>query len=232
MTVHAICISRAIWTGAEAIATDVAKELGFRYVDEEIVNLAAERRNLDAATVASAERRQSFLAQLVGDISRGGVGELINYIPSQRAVPSASDDVRVVIRDAIRETANQGNVVIVAHAASYALGRRDDVLRVLLTGSPFVRATRWLTTSGGKSPREASETIAASDEARANYLKRFYNVDHEEPDHYDLTISTDKMSAAHITEMIVKAARSIEPPKQVAPASRAAGDAAQPGASA
>jgi len=46
MPAHAICISRAIWTGAEAIASDVAKELGFRCVDEEILQMAAERRNL------------------------------------------------------------------------------------------------------------------------------------------------------------------------------------------
>ena len=210
MGVHAICISRAIWVGAETIATDVAKELGFRYVDEEIINLAAERRNLNPAVVADAERRKSMLSQLIADISRGGVGELINYIPTHGALPTGNDDLRVLIRDAIRETANQGNVVIVAHAASYALRGRADVLRVLITGTPFVRAKRWLLTSGGKSPTEAAETIQASDQARANYLKRFYNVDAELSEDYDLTISTDKLTAAQAAQLIISAARSLE----------------------
>jgi len=210
MSLHAVCISRAIWVGAESIASDVAKELGFRYVDEEILNLAAERRNLSPGAVASAEQRKSVLAQFVEDIRRGGVQELINYIPGQRTLPVASDDVRVLIRDAILETADKGNVVIVAHAASYALGTRKGVLRVLITGSPFARANRWIATSGGKSPREAQETIASSDAARAHYLKRFYHVDSESPDDYDLTISTDKLSGAQATALILSAARAIQ----------------------
>ncbi len=220
MSAHAICISRAIWVGAESIATDVAKELGYRYVDEEIVNLAAQRRNLNPSDVANAERRKSFLVQLLEDVSRGGTAELINYLPNQRTVPSASDDMRVLIRDAIRETADQGKVVIVAHAASYALNRRDDVLKVLITGSPFVRANRWLVGSGGRSPVDAAELIRDSDLARASYLKRFYNVDHELAEDYDLTVNTDKLSTTQVTDIIVRAALSITGESAISQVSR------------
>lgn len=227
MSAHAVCISRAIWVGAEAIAADVARELGFRYVDEEIINRAAERRNLSPSTVASAERRKSFLVQLLEDISQRGAAELINYLPNQRSIPVDNDDVRVLIRDAIRETADQGDVVIVAHAASYALARRDDVLRVLVTGSPFVRANRWLVTSGGRSPTEAAETIRDSDKARAAYLKRFYNVDAELAEDYDLTVSTDKLSATQVTDLILRAVHAIGG-QPAAPART--GEAARPAA--
>lgn len=211
MGARVICISRAIWVGAESIAADVAKEFGFRYVDEEIITRAAERRNLTPAEVASAEQRKSFLAQMIEDIGHGGGAELLSRLPGQRALPVGNDDLRALIRDAVRETAAEGKAVIVAHAASYALGRHDDVLRVLITGSPFVRASRWLKTSGGKSPAEAAETIRDSDKARASYLKRFYDVDRELPEDYDLCISTDVIGAAMATELIIRAARSIGP---------------------
>ena len=232
MGVHAICISRAIWVGAESIAADVAKELGFRYVDEEIVNLAAQRRNLSPAVVADAERRKSFLAQLIADVSRGGVGELINYIPGQKALPTGTDDERVLIQEAIRETASEGDVVIVAHAASYALRGRENVLRVLITGSPFARATRWLKTSGGRSPREAAEIIRESDEARASYLKRFYDVDAESPEDYDLTVSTDQLGGADIRDLILRAARGFGAQQEAGPSAGANQGSAQPGATA
>jgi cytidylate kinase len=211
MPAHAICISRAIWVGAEDIAANVAAELGFRCVDEEILVAAAERRNLSPSAVASEEQRKSALAQFVQDIRRGGIGEVINYIPGQKALPVASDDVRVLIRDAILETVEAGKVVVVAHAASYAIGTRKDTLRVLITGSPFARVNRWAVNSGGKSLREAGETIRDSDESRANYLKRFYNVEHESPEDYDLTVSTDKLPAALVTRLIVDAARALDP---------------------
>jgi cytidylate kinase len=209
MSARVVCISREIWTGAEAIASDIAKELGFRCVDEEIINLAAERSNVTPAEVASVERRKSFLAQMIEDIGRGGGAELINYLPSQRAAPTGTDEMRAVIRAAIRETAAQGNVVIVAHAASYALGRHNDILRVFITGSPFMRASRWLKTSGGRSPEEAAEKIAESDKARANYLKRFYDIDREMAVDYDLTVSTDVITPEQATELVLRAARVI-----------------------
>ena len=47
-----------------------------------------------------------------------------------------TEGVRELIRDAIRGTADDGNVVIVAHAASFALEGRDDVLSVRYPGLP------------------------------------------------------------------------------------------------
>ena len=207
MSARVICISRAIFTGAETIASDVAKELGFRIVDEEIVAKAAERRHVAPSEVASAERRKSFLSSLVGDITESSA-DVFNYILNPKA--AGAEDMRQWIRDAILETADEGNVVIIAHAASYALARRKGVLRVLITGSEFARVNKWLPTSGGKSPREAAESIRESDAARADYLKRFYDVKHESPEDYDLTLSIDALAPRSISSLIIHAAKALE----------------------
>lgn len=208
MTARVVCISRAMLTGADGIATDVAKGLDYRIVDEEIVARAAQRRNLSPAEVASVERRKSFLASMVEEIGESSA-DVLSFIANPKA-PLASDDMRQLIRDAIMETAEEGNVVIVAHAASYALARRKGVLRVLITGSEFARVNRWLPTSGGKSPREAAEIIRESDAARANYLKRFYDVKNESPHDYDITLSIDTLTPAQIAGLILQAARDVE----------------------
>ena len=98
--------------------------------------------------------------------------------------------------------------MIVAHAASYALGKRSDVLRVLLTGSPAVRAGR-LMSGGIKNPADASREIRESDVARADYLKRFYQVERELPEHYDLVISTDTLTPLQAADIVVVAAGAI-----------------------
>ena len=208
MAATVVCISRAIYTDAEHIAADVAKELGFRYVDEEIIERAAQRRNLTPAEVASAERRKSFLAQFVRDLGESST-DVIKFI-AKPGDSGPNDDLRELIRDAIRQTAAAGQVVIVAHAASYALARQKGVLRVLITGSEFARVNKWLPTSGGKSPREAADSIRESDSARGNYLKRFYDVAYESPDHYDLTLSIDSLSREQITKLILQAAQAIQ----------------------
>jgi cytidylate kinase len=209
MTASVICISRAMFTDAEEVAKSVANQLGFRYVDEEIVARAAQKRHLTATEVASAERRKNFLAQFVQDIGDSSA-DLINYFANNKDGGRPSDEMRELIREAIVETAEEGNMVIVAHAASYALARRKGVLRVLITGSEFARVNKWLPTSGGRSPREAQEQIRESDAARANYLKRFYDVKQELAEHYDLTLSIDSLPHAAIADLIIRAANAME----------------------
>ena len=102
--------------------------------------------------------------------------------------------MRALIREAIEEVAARGNVVVVAHAASFALAGREDTLRVLVTASPETRAGRY------------EGSIKDSDAARADYLRRFYGVEHELPTHYDLVLNTDVVSVEKAAELIALAA--------------------------
>jgi cytidylate kinase len=104
------------------------------------------------------------------------------------------DDIRSLIREAIEEAAGRGKVVIVAHAASFALAGREGSLRVLVTASPETRAGRY------------EGSIKDSDTARADYLRRFYGVEHELPTHYDLVLNTDVVSVEKAADLIALAA--------------------------
>ena len=208
MSARVICISRAICGGAEEVAAGVASELGFRCIDEEIVVRAAELQGLDAAEVADVERRKSFLERLLEDIAAGSAYRMAAYVPDGGVVPVSTLDLRALIRKAIFEAAAAGSVVIVAHGASYALATRPDVLRVLVTGSPSVRADR-LADMEGMAVVAAAEAIDESDAARADYLERFYEIEQELADHYDVTVSTDVLTPPQAIELIVRAARII-----------------------
>jgi cytidylate kinase len=209
MVANVICISRAMYTGAENIAQEVAQDLGFRYVDEEIVERAAQKRGLTPAEVASAERRKHMLVQALQEVADHG-SDLVAYFANNKEAVRPSDELRNLIRQAIQETADEGRVVIVAHAASYALARRKQVLRVLITGSEFGRVMKWAPTAGGRSTTEAGEAIRASDAARADYLRRFYDVKHESPEHYDLSVSVDALKPESIRALILHAAKLVD----------------------
>ena len=51
-----------------------------------------------------------------------------------------------------------------------------------------------------------------SDKNRADYLKRFYGVDHEQPTDYDLTINTDHISTEDAAELTRQTAGMIASP--------------------
>lgn len=203
MPTSVICVSRALGAGGEDVARLASERLGFTYVDEEIIARAAERGEIHPETVADEERRKSLMASVFAAMAQGGPGfgappvEIITGEPS-------SADVRSFIRDAIEEVAGKGNAVIVAHAASHALGGGPGTLRVLITASPETRAAR-LAEAQGLDRSEAEKEVKSSDSARADYLKRFYETKERATD-YDLVVNTDVLSVEQAAGLIVHAA--------------------------
>lgn len=187
-----VCISRVAEADGEEIGRLVADRLGFAFVDEEIVSRAAERGGIDAETVAEAELRQS-------PASAEGGGTAGSPEPSSGPV-----EVRELIRDAIREVAEQGNLVIVAHAASHAVGAGSNTLRVLVTASVETRSRRRAAATG-VAVEDARRTIRRFDADRVDYFRRFYGVE-ELPTHYDLVVNTDTIPIEHAAHLIVEAA--------------------------
>jgi cytidylate kinase len=118
------------------------------------------------------------------------------------------EDLRILIRAAIREVAEAGRAVIVAHAASITLAGVTGVLRVLITASRETRARR-LAAAQGTGVAEAVAAVAASDRERRDYLQRFYNVAHEQATHYDVVINTDVLTREQAVEIALAATCSV-----------------------
>ena len=175
MSRNVICISRTIGAAGEELGGVVADKLSYRYVDDEIVFRAAEIAGVSPDAIAASERAD------------GGA----TYSES--------------IEQVIRETAEKGDVVIVAHGASIPLSGRADVLRVLVTASPEARARRLVDVEGIDSA-EAHRAIEESDSARARYFERTYGVKEELPTNYDVTVNTDTMSIEKAARLVMQAA--------------------------
>jgi cytidylate kinase len=185
----------------------VADSLGYRLVDEEIVQQAAESNGVSVEELADAERRTKVIDRLTRNLAvaggaagfmHAGAGPIDLGGPDPRSL-------RGLIQRSIHETAEKGDVVIVSHAASYALAARTDVLRVLVTASPETRAGRAAQDSSLDS-KKAAKAIAESDSNRATYLKRFYSVGVELPTHYDVALNSDALSLEAISDLVVRAA--------------------------
>lgn len=203
-----VTISHATGAGGDNIGRSVAKGLGFRYVDEEIIQLAAERHGLDAELVADAERRKSLLERIVNDVAAapmmdasGGMGIML---PPDAFV--TREELRALIVEAIKATAERGQVVIVSHAAGIPLAGRPDLLRVLITASFEPRAQRVAEATRSKKA-DAEKRLKESDAGRADYFLRFYRIERELPTHYDLVINTDALKAEEAADIVIAAAQ-------------------------
>lgn len=206
MPTRVVTLSHATGAGGETIGRTVAKYLGFHYLDEEIIKLAAQKEGLDAAVVADAERRKSFLERLFAGLGEPVMMDAYVGILTPEAILTRSESLRTLITEAIRETAGRGQAVIVSHAASIPLAGRPDVLKVLITASADTRAQR-VARDGRSGTSDAARFIRDNDAGREDYFQRFYRIEHELPTHYDLVINTDALTADEATDIIVAAAR-------------------------
>jgi cytidylate kinase len=193
MPTPVICVSHADGAGGAEVARLVAARLGYPYADDEIVARAARDAGLYPEALALAESREA------GRKVEVDFGRFEN-----------TDKLRDLICAAIVTTADDGPVVIGAHAASFALIGRPDVLRVLVTASDGTRERR-IAESESLDPRAAAKVLRESDKGRASYIKQFYDVDRELPTHYDLVVNTDVLDAAAAVEAIVTAADAAPP---------------------
>jgi CMP/dCMP kinase len=210
MATRIVTISHAAGAVGESIGRRVAERLGFRYVDEEIIELAARKHGLDTGLVADAERRKNLFARLLDDLASapmldpsGNVG----FLMDDTTVVPRREELRTLIVEAIRETAEHGNVVIVSHAAGIPLAGRHDLLRVFITASLATRTERIAESQKSDDKAEAAKLLKDSDAARAHYFFSFYKIERELPTQYDLVVNTDRLTSDEATDIVVAAAK-------------------------
>jgi cytidylate kinase len=203
MGYRAVALSQVDGSGAESIGRDVARQLGFGYLNEAIVAQVASDLGVDPAIVSEAEHRKSFLSRLAEMAARTAPDATANPPLYQF---DETDMLLWLIRDALRDAAGRGNVVLVAHAACYACADRPDVLRVWVTAPPSTRASR-VAAALGLSGKEAAKSVRRSDAARASYLKRVYGIGQESNTDYDVVINTERLTTDAAAGLILGLAR-------------------------
>jgi CMP/dCMP kinase len=209
MPTRVVTISHTTGGGGEAIGRTVADRLSFRYIDEEIITLAAQKEGVDAELIADAERRKGFFARLFSGLSEVPVDVGVpgsGVVVPDEVLAHRSEDLRQVIIGAIHDMAGRGQVVIASHAASIPLAGRSDVLRALVT-APFDTRAKRVGRDGRRDATDAARFVRDSDAGRADYFQRFYAIERELPTHYDLVINTEALTPDEAADVIVAAAR-------------------------
>jgi hypothetical protein len=183
----------------------VAEQLGYRYVDDEVIEQAAEWADLAPAFVGDVERRRPLLDRMLGRVVSPTAAPVVPTPRDGRILPG-DDELRGLIKQVLASFAQQGSVVIASHAASFALAG-GEALRALVTASEETRARR-LAAARGIDRHAADRLVKQEDAGRAGYLKQFYGVERELPTHYDLVVNTDVLAPEQAGALIAAAARS------------------------
>ena len=217
-----ITISRQMASHGCEIAAEVARVLGFRFIDREIIHRAAEEVGVPkiALDEIAYEGQRNIVDRILQAVN------MMPPIPStaeawrrEAAAPFAQsfggifslvvppfamtlEDYVHMMEMVIRNLAQEGKVVLVGRGGQVLLQDMPQALHVQIV-SPFSRRVETLVEREGIERGEATAKLRASDQARRDYVRRYHRVDWLDPTLYDLVINTAKITAPLAIESIV-----------------------------
>jgi cytidylate kinase len=125
--------------------------------------------------------------------------------PAFQEVAEPDEARSIALIEAVLRVAYQhGNVVILGRGGQAILKDKPEVLHVRIVASLEARAQH-LHKRENYSLGEAQDIAIKRDQASAEYLKRFYDLDWTDPALYDLVINTTKLGLEGATQLIVAA---------------------------
>lgn len=209
-----ITISRQYGAGGSEVARRVAESLGWRVVDNEMIDRVASRTGLPPEEVAEKEERApSFLERLSRALSRSAP-ELFPTAEEKVPEPEEAALVRVT-ETVVAEIAAEGRVVLVGRAGPAVLRGKYDVLHVRLVAPPEFRIRRLVAEGLAArppvhlTPKDAEAAMHDADANRARYLKQYYGLDWNEATNYHIVLNTGAIGVDGATSLIVVRARAM-----------------------
>ena len=178
----AVTVSRQLGSLGFEVAQTAADLLGFHLVWRDLINQAARIAGSPEAALAA-----------IDDLG------LLGICPS----PEACQAYRQAVQQIMQEHAIQGNVVIIGRAGQMILSGWPEVLHVRVIAPRPLRIER-LAARQEISLECALAQVEASDRRRRNYLKRFYNVQWDDPNLYDLVINTAHLAPIAAAQLITQ----------------------------
>lgn len=203
-----ITISRELGSEGDKIAELVCDHLEYSRVDKAVLLHIAEESGIDIEAVVAMEKGFTKRARLVS-------GEMTSLYRKQRGAfekqGAISDRTYTeVLRDAVEERAQQGDVIVVGRGGQMLLRDWPNVLHVRLFAPEEVRVQRIMVRES-LPQAHAAHQVKQSDEQKRQYIRgMFKNADWRSLKYYSLAIDTSKVSPEAAARIIQVAAEALD----------------------
>ena len=203
-----ITISRQIGSGGDEIALKVSEILGYAYFDKSLMNGEAKTLGICEEDIADFSEDAYKVKSFVDKILLRKKPVNVSYSPKDHELIRKTVDEEEclsAIQTVINSLASRGKTIIVGRGGQAILKHKVGVLHVRIIAPLAVRVER-IMKSGGLSHADALRLIEDNEKAAAEYLRRFYDINWEDPAIYDMILNTGKMDLNTASKVIASAA--------------------------
>lgn len=181
-----VTISHEMGAGGPEIGLALAKGLGYRYADQELITEAARRYGLQ-------EEKLSHLDETKPSLLERFDFETRRYITA--------------IQTALYEFAEADNVVLMGRGGQWLLRGIPHVLRVRVMAPFELRVKRLVKKMSeqmgeGANPRTVTELVRRDDTEKSGRMRYLYEADLRDPALYDVVINTEKLTTEAAVDLL------------------------------
>jgi cytidylate kinase len=204
-----ITISRQYGAGGSEVARLVAEALGWRVVDNELVEEVAARAGLSVAQVAEREERcPNFVERLARTLAAATPDVFPPPTSAGVIVDLSEADLVKITETVVAEVAARGRVVMVGRATPAVLAREADAIHVKLVAPRPFRLGIAMQRLGCDAQRAAS-VLDDTDRNRARYHREHYRRDWNDPAYFHMVLNTGALGFEGAGAVIVGRARAM-----------------------
>jgi cytidylate kinase len=205
-----VTISAGYGAGGSVVAPQVARLLGLPVLDRAISSRVAEQLKVSVREAEGGAVRRSFL-ELLAPLAAGVLATAPDAAPRDLAAPPNETGLFRKQAEAIMRAALASGAVILGRAGAAAFQAEPGVLRVRLYGPAAARIAQAARIEG-TDERTARQRLPEVDRARAQYVRRLYRADIDDPGLFHLHLDSTALPLDTCAAMIVTAYRAAFPP--------------------
>jgi len=203
-----ITISRQVGSWGKEVALKVSEILGYAFFDKSLMLSEAKSIGISEADIADCSedsyKVQGFVDRIL--LRKKPVATSLSLKDNALIRKTLNEEECLsAIQAVINHLDSRGKMVIVGRGGQAILKQKVGVFHVRIVAPLEVRVER-IMKSGGLSRDDALRFIEDNDKAMAEYLRRFYNLDWEDPAIYDMVLNTGKMDLGIAARIIVSVA--------------------------
>jgi Cytidylate kinase len=196
---NVITIERRYASGGNEIGRRLAKELGYKLYDRNILVEAA--KELDVPYVKVEGIEESSSGGVLLNLSKTPLGGL----SGNKNLPLA-EQLFLVEKRIIEEAAREGNCVIVGRASGYILRQMENSLRVFIYADHEKRIQRAIEREGIQNS-EAENALKRNDKRRSGFYNSVTGQEWSDPKGYELYLNAGKLGIDLCVRLLMEAAK-------------------------
>jgi cytidylate kinase len=220
-----VTISAGYGAGGSLVAPHVAQLLGLPLLDRAISSRVAAQLRVSVQEAEGGAVRRSFI-EILAPLAAGVLAVHTDAAPRDRAEPPNEAGLFREQAEEIMRAALVSGAVILGRAGAAAFRAEPGVLRVRLFGPAQARIAQAARIEDVDEPT-ARRRLPEVDRARAQYVRRLYRADIDDPELYHLHLDSTALPLDACAALIVAAYRAAFPASPAtAPADPATADPA------